>query len=240
MSPETVHALNTINERFYRTRAAAFSATRERGWPGFTELADRVATAPETVLDAGCGNGRFGSVVARHWPHAGYTGLDCSEVLLRLAEERSDRPQRARFERADFIADPARLPAGAFDLVVLLAVLHHVPSEARRAALLAALASRVAPGGALALSIWRFGRFDRFAKLEVPWARSGVDPAEREPGDHLLSFGGDADVPRYCHDIGPAELKRLLAPLPLKHDETFLADGREGALNAYVVLRANA
>jgi tRNA (uracil-5-)-methyltransferase TRM9 len=238
MSPETVHALNAINQRFYRTRAAAFAAKRERSWPGFSLLVDRLASAPESVLDVGCGNGRFASILARRWPDAAYTGVDASEALLELAEARPDRPQRSRFERRDVVADPAQLPAAAFDLVVLLAVLHHVPSEARRAALLASLATRVAPGGVLALSVWRFGRFERFAKLEVPWANRGIDASEREPGDHLLSFGGDAATPRYCHDIGPEELERLLAPLPLKRDDTFLADGREGALNRYVVLRA--
>lgn len=240
MSPETFHALDAINERFYRTRAAAFSEKRERGWPGFTVLAERLGAPPRTVLDAGCGNGRFGSFLAKRWPSIAYTGIDRSEALLGLAASRTDRPRRARFEHGDFLADPSRLPASRFDLVALLAVLHHVPGEARRAALLSGLASRVAPGGVLVLSVWRFGCFERFARLEVPWERSGVDASEREPGDRLLGFGGDAGTPRYCHDIRPEELERLLAPLPLTLEDTFLADGREAALNAYVVLRAAA
>jgi hypothetical protein len=38
---------------------------------------------------------------------------------------------------------------------------------------------------------------------------AGVDAADVEPGDALLSFAGDASVPRYGHAADAAEVARL-------------------------------
>ena len=241
MSPETALALNAVNLRFYRTRAAAFSATREAPWPGFARVLAHLPAAAGPLLDVGCGNGRFGAALAAAHPLAGpWIGVDASPTQLAACRVRRDLPRRRALLVLDVVAHPDALPCGPFDAVFAFGLLHHVPGEARRATLLSELAERVAPGGLLAATFWRFGAFARFEKLTVPWesweAREGAGPApcDLEPGDRLLSFGGVADEPRYCHFADDDEIARLIAAPGLPLADRFHADGREGELNAYV------
>jgi SAM-dependent methyltransferase len=220
---------------------------------------------PLRVLDLGCGNGRF----AHFLMHRGlgpveYLGLDSSEPLLESARKTLRRAPRDFFVQLaelDFVqgtvandgrADdhrhtedtgPESIPPGPFDLIVLFGVLHHVPGEDMRRRLVAALADRLAPGGALVLTAWQFGRDARFERtmlgateLAARAPELGFDPADLEPGDHLLGFGGDDSVPRFCHFVDEAELDRLWEGLPLVELARFRDDGRSADLNAYRVL----
>jgi len=241
MGPQTARALHAINLRFYRTRAEAFSARRQRPWAGWKQLGVAFPSAPSRVLrvlDVGCGNGRFGAFLARHMdPPPRYLGVDASGPLLERCRARRDLPPGAELLERDVVADPAALRRGPFDAIALFGVLHHVPGEATRRQLMATLSARLEAGGSLALSLWRFGTQPRFQRLAVPWHRVGIDPGDLEPGDTLLSFAGDASVPRYCHHIDEGEAERLLAGLPLEPLESFLADGPRGDLNDYRLLR---
>ncbi len=244
MDENTTRALVAVNREFYGARAAAFDATRDAPWPGWSRVLEHVKADAPDVLDVGCGNGRFAAFLVESGVGARYLGVDASEPLLARARRR--RIPGARFRRAELVAaaDGAALPAGGFDLVAVFGLLHHVPGEARRHALLAALAERLAPGGILALAFWRFGDFARFRARVLPrsaWRSlpgGPIDPEDLESGDHLLPFGADG-TPRYCHHTDEAETERLLAALPLACVDRYLADGREGALNRYVVLRAD-
>ncbi|MBI5666839.1 MAG: class I SAM-dependent methyltransferase [Chloroflexi bacterium] len=59
MNPETIRRLNAINREFYRITAPEFDQTRGTAWPGWERLLPYLR-APLSVLDVGCGNGRFG------------------------------------------------------------------------------------------------------------------------------------------------------------------------------------
>lgn len=155
---------------------------------------------------------------------------------------------QAELLRADILEEASRdgVPAAAFDLVVAFGLLHHVPGSEARQAFVAELARRVAIGGVLAITAWQFAGRPRFADRIVPWSelelRGGppIDPAQLEPGDHLLGFGDPSPALRYCHHCDDAELDALVAPIPLDEVARFSADGRDGDLNRYVVLRQNA
>jgi len=136
----------------------------------------------------------------------------------------------------------ALTPAG-FDLVLLFGLLHHVPGFETRRLLLHRLARCLAPGARLALAAWRFGAFERFRSRILSWreynrkAAEPIDPAQLEPRDHLLGWGGQDAAPRYCHFVDEAEMEALLAGLELEPSDEFVADGSSGDLNHYVVLR---
>ena len=234
MAPETVRALRAINERFYRTHAAGFAAKREHPWAGMRRLFEELPGTPEDVLDCGCGHGRFGALLAEHNPAARYTGIDASADLLALARERADLPVQSGFARVDLLDDPVPLPAARFDLVTLFGVIHHVPGEGRRRALIGALADAVAPGGCLTVAFWSL-RAEPNARKRLPWSAVGLTPDDVDPGDHLMAFDGDDGLLRYAHFASDAELDRLVADCALPLRSRYEADGSGGAANTYLV-----
>ncbi len=237
MDDATAQRLNALNRAFYQTAAADFDRTRQSAWPGWARLlAHLPPRKPLTVLDAGCGNGRLARFLVAQGLALDYTGVDVSPSLLAAARSAlSDLPDATlTLLEADFLLRPDRLPAGPFDLVALFGVLHHVPGADHRRALMAALANRVAPGGVLAVTAWRFDEDARFAERTT-------DPPPGlalEAGDCLLDWrAGEAPAVRYCHLTDDAELDALTAATGLTLIDAYRADGHSRRLNAYRVLR---
>ncbi|MCP5060043.1 MAG: class I SAM-dependent methyltransferase [bacterium] len=235
MSPETVRALRAINERFYRTEAKLFASKRTRPWAGMKRVLRELPMPPRSVLDVGCGHGRFAAQLHAMGEAPEYTGVDGSAALLELAAARTDVPARCRWLEVDLEEEPPALPEGPFDLVCLFGVLHHVPGEARRRALLHCLGERVAPGGTLALAFWRI-QADGVERRR-PWADAGLRDTDVEPGDRLLSFDRRPDVYRYAHFADDAELMRVETTPGLPLALRFTSDGPGKAANAYFLWR---
>jgi len=252
MDEKTVRALGAINRDFYRDSAAAFSETRRNSWPGWEPLVGwiegRLPDRALKVLDVGCGNGRFGAFLAdalhERAADIDYCGLDASESLLDSVRSRRLPVATAEVLLADLIETPldSLLADRAFSLIAVFGLLHHIPSEQGRTALLGALARRLEPGGLLALAFWRFGDFERFRvrrKTFEEWNRDApeaIDLSQLEPGDTLLRWGEGPDAVRYCHHVDDAEAERLLRAAGLERLACYDADGREGSLNRYFVL----
>ncbi|MEM8960443.1 MAG: class I SAM-dependent methyltransferase [Acidobacteriota bacterium] len=213
MNTATVRALGAINRRFYQHHSASFSRTRNRPWPGWASIIEARDTAsPLSVLDAGCGNGRFVRWLAGVWRgEIDYVGIDASLDLLAMARAR--RPEgitRYRLGVVDLL-DPRLATTGSFDLIVALGLMHHIPGYVNRIALLRRLGERLAPEGQLAVAFWRFApRIAGTQKVIAwqPWAHE-LDLDELEAGDYLLAWQGDRSVPRYCHHTDDDELARL-------------------------------
>jgi len=238
----SARALNALNQRFYADSAAEFAATRSAPWPGWRNLVPLLrAGSHPGILDVGCGNGRFASFLsaALHAPFL-YCGIDASAPLLALAERALADLPGARLVHADLVLeglDSVLAAEQRFDCVAAFGLLHHIPGESRRRALLRALAERVAPGGFLALTFWDFAQEPRFegkiVRTAPPELADGL-----EPGDVLLRWGEAKSPPRlrYCHHADEAEEARLLADLPLVPRLAYASDGRSGRLNRYRIL----
>lgn len=197
---------------------------------------DALPAPPRAILDVGCGHGRFAQLLRERGGRAEYWGVDASAEMLAIARERGDLIPGAHFARADVVEEAARLPAGPFDLIAMFGVIHHVPGEAARAALLRALAARLAPGGTLAVAFWRMPAHEDDSR-RVPWEAAGIDVHDLEPGDRLQRFDTDANVYRFSHFADEPELARLAGapglPLALRLD----ADGADEHGNAYLLWR---
>jgi SAM-dependent methyltransferase len=257
MDAFTRKQLLALSEAFYRAHANAFDASRgHHAWPGWTQLlpwlpagADASDRVQLEVLDIGCGNARF----ARFLDDAGfeleYTGVDANAALLAAARERlpAALAARCRLFELDFLASQSpgsELPSGPFDCIALMGVLHHVPGRDWRLALLRAARDRLRKGGMLALAAWQFVDRPRFAAREVEWGELGavlerpVDRAALEDGDRLLRFGNDPSAPpRYCHQVADREFEGWPVALGLEALAEYRADGAEGDLNRYWILR---
>ncbi len=251
MSPEVQSALRAINSRFYDHFATEFDSTRGRPWPGWERIADRFApeSAPCIVLDVGCGNGRFGAYMAgRRTGALHYLGLDGCAALLQAAERTLDGlvavPTLRQLDVREIDLDRA-LGGERFDLIAIFAVLHHVPAAAARRHLLQQLGRLLTPTGMMAASIWRLDQTPRFVRRVVPWetynqqrtvaGRGLLDLEALEAGDMLLSWGGDAEHPRYCHFPNEAEIETLVTTPEPRLVDRFESDGPSGRDNLYLV-----
>ena len=121
--------------------------------PCATQLLDLAVVGPgERVLDVACGTGIVARRAAARVGVGGVvTGSDVNDGMLEVAAAAAtDLPVRIEWHRADATALP--LPDGAFDVVCCQQGLQFVPDpplalrEARRV---------LAPGGRLALAVWR-------------------------------------------------------------------------------------
>jgi len=140
---------------FYGEFAWAYDYLVER--PVGDECAGMAATLARrgigpgaSLLDAGCGTGRYAVELARR----GFvvTGIERSPALLTEAARRpvDAAGARVRFEAGDLLA----LPAGAgYDAIVCRGVLNDLVEPAERAAVFPAFARALRPGGALLFDV---------------------------------------------------------------------------------------
>jgi SAM-dependent methyltransferase len=117
---------------------------------GMVAMLARRGIAPgATLLDAGCGTGRYAVELARR----GFvvTGVDRAPDLLAAARARpAPAGVAVRFEMGDLLAPP---PDHLHDAIVCRGVLNDLVEPAARAAVFAAFARAVRPGGALLLDV---------------------------------------------------------------------------------------
>lgn len=84
----------------------------------------------ESVLDMGCGFGKCGFPIARHFAHAQVIGIDLSAPCLRLAARTAEQEglRNIRFEQANAIR--TSYADASFDLVTSTQLLHELPVDA--------------------------------------------------------------------------------------------------------------
>ncbi|HHB89991.1 MAG TPA: class I SAM-dependent methyltransferase [Anaerolineae bacterium] len=239
MKREIQEKLLALNREFYERFGASFSASRFGPQPGWDRI---IPYFPRrcAVLDLGCGNGRFALFLDRHLEQVRYVGLEGSETLLRIAREQTAGLQhvQATLIPTDLTTSDWAVGFHEFDVVVALAVVHHIPGFAARAAFVRQAAWCMKPEGVLILSTWRFTHNARMRRKLLPWATIGLSEADIEPGDYLLDWKReDVRGVRYAHELDQEEVSRLAALAGLRVVEQFVADGREGDLSLYSILK---
>ena len=125
-------------------RYLAFDDHRTR--PAADLLARVPLSAPERVVDLGCGPGNSTVLLAERWPDAEVIGVDSAATMLAKAR---DSGLAAHLLEAD-IADWT--PAAPVDLLFSNAALHWLPDHQ---ALLPRLLAHLRPGGVLAIQMPR-------------------------------------------------------------------------------------
>ncbi len=236
MKQATRSRLNQINREFYATTANDFDATRTRAWAGWQKLPALIDLPVESLMDIGCGNGRFALfLVERQQQPFAYFGIDNNRQLLDLAAARlRGSPQvNANLIEHDLIAEP--LPECRAQLMVLFGILHHVPGFGFRKQLMSRAAEILLPGGYLVMAAWRFYEVARFRERIVPWN----DDIEVETNDYLLDWRRGERAFRYCHYINDDEHDDLIVAAGLSSVSDYRADGASGSLNRYSVLKKN-
>ncbi|MGF6772398.1 trans-aconitate 2-methyltransferase [Paraburkholderia sp. GAS199] len=223
----------------------------ERTRPVRDLLAAVPATDVRLAADIGCGPGNSTETLAAHAPGATIVGLDSSADMIEAARRRL--PQ-LRFEVADI---SAWNDAGPYDLILANAVLQWVPNHEP---LFASLATKLAPGGSLAVQMpdnldepahhamrevaaggpWarKLEGVERTARYGAPWYYALLKPlcervdVWRTVYHHPLAGGPDAVVEWFK---GSA-LRPFLARLDSGEQADFLARYRDAVARAYPTL----
>ncbi len=244
MNQEVQQRLLTLNREFYATVAEPFDATRLAAPVGKRELVRRLPlTAHATIADIGCGNGRLAWLLEERHVPLDYVGVDANAQLLALAQTHTAGLHyvRARFVQADLAQPdwPTRIdkPDRGCDIVTCLATLQHLPGFALRATVMQQLAALATPEGIVAVSAWQFLSSERFVAKQIAWSTFGIEEAQVEAGDALLPWQQGKFAVRYVHQIDEDEMTALAAAAGLMVEATYRADGKEGNLNLYAILR---
>jgi SAM-dependent methyltransferase len=263
MNNATRQRLLEVNRAFYATVAQDFDQTRAgfpAGWQKlYPQLPRGTPTEPVLLLDAGCGNGRFALALEELGVNACDIGVDADSALLALAAQNTAHlvNTQVQFVQAD-LAEPGwssslkacsfrslkpgraaafRNAKPLFDAVVCFAALHHFPGCDLRLQVIKELASLIAPGGLLIFSHWQFLSSARFVQKQIDWQSVGLTVADVERGDALLPWQQGSYAIRYVHQIDEAEMQRLAQAAGLQVNDSFYADGKEGNLNLYTIIK---
>lgn len=251
MDASTVRELIDMDTEFYRSQRRSFSETRRGAWEGWERALPHLergmaAAGARSLVDVAAGNLRFERFLegALPGPAPEVHAVDNCPALM----ADGGLPPGTAVHEADILS--ALLDGGGDPLggapaaggAVCFGFMHHVPTRRLRVRLLAAVAGRVLPHGAVVVSFWRFMRDERLARrareAERRAAGAGLlDPAALEEGDHLLGWQGTGAL-RYCHSFEEGEIDGIVRGLAgcAREVDRFSADGRAGDLNRYLVL----
>lgn len=146
MRKEIADKLIEQNKQIYDNIAKDFSISRANPWPEF-EYFKGYLQKNQAILDLGCGNGRLLGLLKDYQPD--YKGIDYSAKLI---EEAQIKWPNYDFQVAD-ITDLSFLKQ-KFDLVFLIATLHHIPADKLRQKVLSQVHSVLKPNGKLLMINW--------------------------------------------------------------------------------------
>lgn len=158
------------------------------GW-NHREALRELPPATRTLLDIGCGDGRFVYAAAEQGIDA--MGIDHSERLVRLGNRRYRGTRLSLTSIEDFHQGGKR-----FDAVTLFEVIEHVPSPLD---LLRVVTSVLRPGGVLVVSTPN--------RLGYPWGRHPMD----RPPHHLTRWTPDT-LRTALERAGLFEVRIVLSP----------------------------
>ncbi|MEI7579325.1 MAG: class I SAM-dependent methyltransferase [bacterium] len=265
MHKATVNKLNQLNRDFYQKTAEIFSQTRNYSWAGWDKLIEIIKTENleiQSVLDLGCGNGRFYQFISKYFPKVSYTGVDQDEKLLAIAGERNsnlvlkqvqdrisekgqpsyslrtpDTDHRSPiFTHNNLLVHNKQIFSQTYDLIAIFGLMHHIPGLQKRKQLIDRAFKALTPSGVLVVSFWDFLQEEKYQKRLIDWSLADIKPENLEKNDYLLDWQKGEKAYRYCHYADSAEIEQLFSGLPAKFTRNFSADGKSGKLNRYVVI----
>jgi 2-polyprenyl-3-methyl-5-hydroxy-6-metoxy-1,4-benzoquinol methylase len=235
---ETVNQLLEINRLFYSQFSEEFSDSRSSDRLNIEPFRSYLANGIR-LLDVGCGNGRLAETLERSGYALDYLGIEQS---VQLIEDASHRCRRLDNVHAEFLAVNIAEPGWgegvrgvlAFDVIVALAVLHHIPSFERRAAVLQEIRKALKPNGVYVMSNWQFMNSERLRNKIVGWDCVGLEEARLETGDYLLDWKRGGVGYRYVHLLDAPQVRELARASGFLIVEQFHSDND---LNLFSVLQ---
>ncbi len=222
-----------LNKRFYDLLADDFSATRVNVWEEFKSLSEYWQDG-DSVLDLGCGNGRFYDLVCQPGKQIKYFGVDNSSRLIELA--------RQKYPQGQFVLnDGLELPFGEnfFNKILCIAVLRHLPGYDLRREFLRQAYRVLKPGGLLILTTafasWGSRRW--VPLLKYSWLKI-IGKSKVDWGDFYEPWGSGSNKGlRYYHNFSAKEIRSLLEDVGFAVESLAFLTRKSGERNIIVVAR---
>ena len=198
------------NKELYNQIAEDFSSTRYKIWPEF-EYFKGYLQKNQDILVLGCGNGRLLELLKEYQPN--YLGVDFSQ---RLIEQAKQKWPDYNFQIGDAL-DLSFLNQ-KFDIVFLIATLHHIPSQKLREKVLRNIYSVLKPGGKLLMTNWNLWQ-KRYLKYIIKYSLMKMSQPSKEIIEGVKARNLDLQdvfVPwqkkylRYIHSFTELNISRLM------------------------------
>jgi len=200
MKEETAEQLIEQTRGAYAAIAEDFSRTRARLWPAL-DLFKNYIKENDKILDIGCGNGRLINLIKDK--KVDYRGIDYSAPLIDIAKE--NFPDY-KFEVGNILN--LDFPENYFDDILLIAVLHHIPSAKLREKAINNMYRILKPGGYVLMTNWNLwqARFLQY-HIKYNWLRH-TKKVDLDENDILREWGKTGNY-RYVHAFTKIELDEL-------------------------------
>lgn len=178
----------------YDVIAESFSASRVATWPEMDRIRELVKQG-DRVLDLGCGNGRayqlFKGMAIE------YEGLDASANLIAHAKENVN-DLLATFTVGSMTTLPYE--SGSFDLVLMIASFHHLPSAKYRLDAMREAQRVLKPGGVLFMTNWDRWKPEYAAEHLKSFFKKILGLSPYDFGDIFVPWKrGNEPIYRYYH-----------------------------------------
>lgn len=210
MNQTTMTQLLELVRNNYEDIAWDFSQTRNYIWPALknivtTQLKQLQTTKNQLqVLDLGCGNGRLFELCQKDNKII-YTGVDQSKNLIDIAQARYAQAKFYHANVLDFTKDCTQ----KFDLVLLIAVLQHIPSHDLRLNLLQQLKQCLHPGGIIIMTNWNLKQQSKYKKIIYKYNLLKLLGKNNMDFNDIVFNGFNKKSLRYYHAFSKKELYRL-------------------------------
>jgi tRNA (uracil-5-)-methyltransferase TRM9 len=229
----TINKIISLNNSFYNSIANEFSNSRQYPFKGWTRINDIIKhkydTMPFTILDLGCGNGRYLESLHKSALNPKYTGIDSNDTLLQIASERYCDNNAVFINENILNLTQASVQLDKYDIVCSYGVTHHIPSEQLRNDWLTKLTNLVKDRGLIILSFWNFDK-SKALKNELQ--------KDLEENDYILGWDNKPDILRYCHYFTSQELdniQRMMQKKGFKTLEKFEDEISKNKSSTYVI-----
>ncbi len=184
----------------YLQIADDFSQTRKWLWPEFSFFKKYIKEG-DTILDLGCGNGRFYPFV-KDIKNISYTGIDNNEALIAHAQKIYSS---TNFLVGDLLHIPFNRKA---DILFSIAALHHIPSLELRNKSIRELNRVLKKNGYAVITVWNLFQ-KRYRKHVLESLFNFIVRFGKYGWNDTFIPWGDGKVKRYYHAFTPKELKIL-------------------------------
>jgi len=203
MNKKTVKRIRLETPRIYNKVAPVFYQTRKKPWPIMDTIKPHIKLATN-ILDLGCGSGRLAEFISKD---QNYLGIDNSKELISLAKANYEN-KNIKFKIGDAIE--SSLPKEKFDLVLLIAVLHHIPTKKLRFEVLKNINSALKPNGKLIITNWNLWQ-KQYRKYLFSYRIKFLKNKILRLNDAFIPWRVDNKKQwRYVHSLTKNETKKLL------------------------------